>query len=283
MRSEEKMKVGIFGAGQGGLALSRNLHKNMELMVWLDNDENKWGGSFAGIPIDQPERFVDYDLSMIYTGTLNRMAAISMENQLFQLGFGGSIFHAVDLRDQFELRLGIIRRYAECIERMKIPGEIAELGVYQGDLSRELETIFPHRHLYLFDTFSGFQAEDLITELEKDRAERWNFCNTSLELVMGKFKHPEQISIYQGRFPETIPAEELQYAFVSLDPDLYQPVKSGLEYFYPRLSKGGIIVIHDYDSFQFPGVRQAVDEFCQTNNCYVLPICDFHGTAVLMK
>ena len=43
------------------------------------------------------------------------------------------------------------------------------------------------------------------------------------------------------------------------------------------------IIIHDYNSTQFPGVKRAVNRFCKENNVFVLPICDMHGSAVIMK
>ena len=37
-----------------------------------------------------------------------------------------------------------------------------------------------------------------------------------------------------------------KFAFVSLDTDLYKPTLAGLEFFWPRMSKGGFIFIHDF-------------------------------------
>ena len=57
----------------------------------------------------------------------------------------------------------------------------------------------------------------------------------------------------------------------------------GLSEFYPKLVKGGVIIIHDYNSTQFPGVKRAVKRFCKENDVYLLPICDMHGSAVIIK
>src|SRR5688572_31529904 len=42
------------------------------------------------------------------------------------------------------------------------------------------------------------------------------------------------------------------------DVDVYQPTRDSLEYFYPRLVTGGILVCDDYG---WPGARKAVDDF----------------------
>ena len=74
-----------------------------------------------------------------------------------------------------------------------------------------------------------------------------------------------------------------EVAVVSLDTDLYEPTYQGLTYFYPRLSVGGMILIHDYNSRQFPGVGMAVRRFCEEQQLYLVPLMDLHGTAVLIK
>ena len=86
-----------------------------------------------------------------------------------------------------------------------------------------------------------------------------------------------------GYFPETIPPQPLAFALVSLDADLYQPTYNGLEYFYPRLSPGGAIVIHDYHSERFSGVCQAVNAYCYPRQLTPVPLADLHGSVVLIK
>ena len=77
--------------------------------------------------------------------------------------------------------------------------------------------------------------------------------------------------------------EEERYAVVSLDADLYAPTLAGLEYFVPRMSPGGAIFLHDYNSLQFDGVRLAVRDYEQTHGpLTMLPLSDLHGTAVLL-
>ena len=105
----------------------------------------------------------------------------------------------------------------------------------------------------------------------------------------------------KGYFPDSIEAAErasegentdaagqtavpagIRYAFVSLDPDLYLPVLNGLQYFYPRMSPGGVILIHDYNSRQFPGAGRAVREYCTAHEIYPIPLMDMHGSAVIV-
>jgi len=57
---------------------------------------------------------------------------------------------------------------------------------------------------------------------------------------------------------------------------------NGLKYFHPRLSKGGCILLHDYNSTQFPNVKEAVNDFSKEWDIKIIPLCDLHGSAVII-
>ena len=67
-----------------------------------------------------------------------------------------------------------------------------------------------------------------------------------------------------------------------MDADLYMPTKAGLEFFFPRMSKGGIILIHDYNS-DWPGLMRAVDEFVSANEVSLLPVPDADSSIMILK
>ncbi|KNZ41019.1 TylF/MycF/NovP-related O-methyltransferase [Acetobacterium bakii] len=277
------MKAGIFGAGQGGTALMNLIASDYEIVTCFDNNPAKWGSHLSGLVISKPDQIMDFNLDIIWTGTLNMDAASEIEKQIRTFGFEGSIKHASDFKNKYDVRLAELRLIAEEIKRRNIEGAIAELGVYQGKFASELNRNFKERKLYLFDTFEGFQAEDLRIEKGLSKAKEGDFSDTSEEYIRKNLPYPKQAIILKGRFPKTIPRDEILYALVNLDADLYEPTLRGLEYFYPRLSAGGVLLIHDYNSMQFPGVKKAVDEYLNEQNLFLIPLCDFHGTAILMK
>ena len=55
----------------------------------------------------------------------------------------------------------------EILER-NTPGAVAELGVYRGEFARLINVAFPDRKLYLFDTFSGFDKEQVREDREQE-------------------------------------------------------------------------------------------------------------------
>nr|WP_052062300.1 TylF/MycF/NovP-related O-methyltransferase [Helicobacter saguini] len=143
---------------------------------------------------------------------------------------------------------------------------VAEVGVYRGDFARVINESFKENRFYLFDTFEGFSVNDM--QSSRDGVMRANlgvkhFANTSVELVLGKMPFPQNCVIKKGWFPSS--ASDLdskeKFCFVNLDCDLYEPILAGLKFFYPRMCKGGIILVHEYFSNGYVGVKKAVDEF----------------------
>ena len=176
----------------------------------------------------------------------------------------------------------------EIINR-KISGELAELGVFQGKFSSAINELLPDRKLYLFDTFEGFPQEDV--EVEEKRGytpgKSWQekFKDTSEEYVLRQMKYPENCVICKGYFPDTIPDEDISFALVSLDVDMYRPTLEGLRYFYSRLVPGGYIMIHDYNhEDRWLGVKQAINEYEKEIGPLVkVPIPDEAGTMIIGK
>ena len=170
----------------------------------------------------------------------------------------------------------------------KVLGAFAELGVWRGNSAKIMTRLAPDRRLYLLDTFCGFEAGDVTTRdgtIGTTAATAPHFLNTSVEQVRCFLGPSPQHRFIVGRFPDTatqIPAEE-RFAFAQLDCDLYAPIRAGLDFFYPRLSPGGLMVVHDYASGRWPGVKQAVDTFLADKPESLILIPDTSGTAVFAR
>ena len=189
----------------------------------------------------------------------------------------------VDLVPDF-VRQSSIELCAEEIYLYGIKGNVAELGVYRGDFAAIIHNLFPDRKLYLFDTFEGFDKKDLNVEAKFNYSkDDQNFSNTSVDSVLKKMSNPQNCIVKKGYFPESATDVEDTFAFVSIDTDLYNPIYNGLEYFYPRLVKGGYIFIHDFNNKRYLGARQAVVDYCKNHKNPYFPLSDSCGSAVIMK
>ncbi len=283
----DRKNVGIFGAGQAGLMVKRWLPGNQKLVCFIDNNEQKQGTWLDGTIVCSMEQALELGLDYIFIAILNKEAAEAVELQARHFTFVGDVVRISNFRERQDIRLSALRLMIDEIKKRNIPGEMAELGVYQGELAKEMNALLPEKKLYLFDTFEGFDAKDIEVEhlYGSQRAKERDFSDTSIELVRSRLQYPEQAVFCQGYFPESLSQlEELpKLALVSLDPDLYAPVYHGLKTFYPKLSPGGAILIHDYNSVQFPGVKKAVEKYCEEENLFVVPLMDLHGSAVLIK
>jgi O-methyltransferase len=93
----------------------------------------------------------------------------------------------------------------------------------------------------------------------------------------------KNIKVHKGIFPSSVKdgLHEAKFAFVHLDADVYEPTLAGLDFFYPRMSIGGVIVVHDYNTW--PGARKAVQDFFANKTEVPIPMPDKSGSAVIIK
>lgn len=165
----------------------------------------------------------------------------------------------------------------------RIPGDFVELGVYKGNSAKLLAVLGRgrNRHTYLFDTFSGFDSRDL---RGVDSRNFMDFTDTSLGAVQ-KLVGTEGVTYVPGFFPESVSQIELpqHIAIAHIDCDLYEPMKAGLEQFYPRLSTGGILLLHDYSSGYWEGAKRAIDEFFEKRPEKPVVAADKSGTALIRR
>lgn len=149
----------------------------------------------------------------------------------------------------------------------KIEGEVAEVGVFNGGSAKIICEAKGDKLLHLFDTFEGLPNPD-----EIDAAEFHNRqYSASIESVKEYLREYEGVFFYKGLFPDTAaPAAHKKFSFVHLDVDLYKSTKSCLDFFYPRMNRGGVILSHDYLSAA--GVTKAFDEFFEKKAEPVIPL-----------
>lgn len=172
------------------------------------------------------------------------------------------------------------------IAEKNIEGDLAELGVYRGSTAKLIHHYMPERKLHLFDTFEGFTGRSVVAEKQNTDYSIYesHFGDTSLECVKAYVSQKNNnVLYYKGYFPESVPEaiNQLKFAFVHLDADLYEPTLEGLKFFYPRMSTRGLIVVHDYNAW--PGARKAVDDFFADKNELPLPMPDKSGSVLIAK
>src|SRR5262245_8950869 len=180
-----------------------------------------------------------------------------------------------------------------CVEyavRNGVPGALVECGVWRGGSAiAVLHTLLrlrdTSRDIYLYDTFEGMprpveqdvcwdgsKASD-IHRAHGGTARGSNWVHAGLDdvrsAILGTGYPSERIHVVKGMVEETIPAvAPAQIAILRLDTDFYQSTLHELDHLYPRLAKGGVLIIDDYGNWL--GSRKAVDEYIARNNLHLL-------------
>jgi hypothetical protein len=186
--------------------------------------------------------------------------------------------NASDLPRLYSLMLNIQQILEE-----NVAGDFAELGVYRGNSAAVLAHYArkSDRNVFLFDTFEGFDPKDL---RGVDQNHAMEFDDTSLASVR-EFVGEENVRYIAGYFPASVPSDldRAQFSVVHLDCDLYEPIKAGMEFFFPRLSPGGLMIVHDYSGIHWAGVKKAVDEFLAARPERPILLPDRSGTSMIRK
>ena len=145
-----------------------------------------------------------------------------------------------------------------------VPGDTAECGVYEGATSYFICRERGRGPHHAFDSFAGLsppREEDLP---EHSDARVWQAGELAAAEAAAR-KHLAEFSdvrFYEGWIPERFPeVADRRFCFVHIDVDLYQPTRDSLEFFYSRVSPGGMLVCDDYGFVNCPGAKHACDEF----------------------
>lgn len=167
-------------------------------------------------------------------------------------------------------------------QSLSLAGDIIECGVYRGGtaamIAKVIEESMAPKRLLLFDTFGGMPK----TDLSRDYHKEGDFADTSADQVEAFVDAPGIAVLRKGLIPETFRGLESQrIAFAHIDVDIYKSIIDSLEFIWPRLVRGGVIVFDDYGAPTCPGAREAVDDFFAETSTY--PLCLPTGQAIVFK
>jgi O-methyltransferase len=167
-----------------------------------------------------------------------------------------------------------------------LPGEYAELGTFRGVVASVIwKRKSPGAIFHVFDTFEGFDERDLQDNRLDTTNEKAAFANTSLDLALQRIAggpHPELVP-HVGFFPDTfVGLDDRKFKFVHVDLDLAEPITAALERFWPRMTPGGVILIHDCMSARYPMACEAVEAFFKPRGISIWTWNDRLGTAMVI-
>jgi len=178
-------------------------------------------------------------------------------------------------------RISKILSHYEIYKMIKeVPGEIVECGVFKGAsflrfaMFREIFGNPFSKKIIGFDTFGKFPE----TNFQDDKKARNKFIDSAGEdsiskdqlfQILNQKNLNRHLNLIEGDITKTVPDyvktnPELKISLLNLDTDIYEPAVSILENLYPRITKGGILMLDDYGTH--PGETKAVDEYFHNKN-----------------
>ena len=180
-------------------------------------------------------------------------------------------------------RLATLWLQVQHLDKHEIPGDLVECGVWRGGsagmmaLAHLQSRSNASRHLHLFDSWQGMPEPDrdfdgaLAVEYSGGVGGRTlepiGRCVAALDEVRQLLEReiaypPELIHYHVGWFQETLERTQVdKILLLRLDGDWYESTKICLEYLYPRVVKGEIVILDDYG--YWAGCRKATDEFIE--------------------
>lgn len=174
-----------------------------------------------------------------------------------------------------------LMRALRYIARHGIAGDIVECGVWKGGsmmaAARTLVRLGEKRRLWLYDTFEGMSVptpQDVsVFDVPADRGYRAPYLSIGLEDVrralLGTGYDEELLTFVPGKVEETIPGRAPdRIALLRLDTDWYESTRHELVHLFPRLTRGGVLIIDDYGHWK--GARKATDEYLEQNGIAML-------------
>jgi O-methyltransferase len=209
-----------------------------------------------------------------------RLLAPFVRHRLMRFPSFSPAVHAAIAESDDYFRYATLGLALQRIHEERVPGALAEVGVWRGETSRFLRRMAPERDLHLFDTFAGFPERDLPAGMVDTR-----FRDTSQAAVLARVGPSERLHLHPGFVPETLAAvADEAFAFVLLDLDLYEPTWASLGFFYERLSPGGYLVVHDYNNTESDwACKRAFDAFLDGKPERIVELGDVWGSALIRR
>lgn len=167
----------------------------------------------------------------------------------------------------------------------KRDGAFIEIGVWRGGtgllIAERLRQLGELRPVYLCDTYEGIVKAGSNDPTIRDGM----YADTSAEAVAQRARERDldHIKVLKGIFPDDTADRivEDQIAFAHVDVDAYNSARDVLEWLWPRLVPGGVVVFDDYGFKGARGIASYVDENKARSD--LLFIHNLNGHAVWIK
>lgn len=163
----------------------------------------------------------------------------------------------------------------------KLEGAFVECGVNRGFLTSAILDYLDwntlNRDFFLFDTFSGLDSAQL-SEEEFRRRFVYSECYEATKQNFSEFKN---IHIVRGVIPYSLTEIDIpSIAYLSIDLNCAAPEVAALEFFWPKLVHGAVVVLDDYAYAGYESQFKAMNDFAIRKGIEILPLPTGQGLII---
>lgn len=127
--------------------------------------------------------------------------------------------------------------------------------------------------MHLYDSWSSMKKEHLI---ESESSFAGNYGLLSLETTKKNLSAFNEFLVYHpGYIPESLsmsPQSPDSIVYLHVDLNSVKPTENTLEFFYPRLISGGVILFDDYGWVAYADTRISINNFFNNKPGIILPL-----------
>jgi len=161
-------------------------------------------------------------------------------------------------------QLDLLERLLVQVHERGVPGDFLEAGVWRGGaivlMRAVVEAWGMDRNVIAADSFAGIPYSQTIKDDPVDAwKDRWEASLDDVTRTLARYGLNERVRFIPGFFKDSLPSAALPpLALIRLDADSYESTSDAIEFLYPALSPGGVVVIDDW---HLPGCFVAVAEY----------------------
>jgi hypothetical protein len=185
-------------------------------------------------------------------------------------------------------RLDNIQYLIKDVLNNNVAGDFIEAGVWRGGAVIFMRAVLKaynvkDRYVWVADSFEGLPIPNTekypVDAKSTPYLYKIPYLAVPLDEVKANFQIynllDEQVRFLKGWFKDTLPKAKIKkLSLIRADGDMYESTLDILINLYPKLSKGGYVIIDDYN--EMASCKQAVNDFRRTNgiNDKIIPIDD---------
>jgi ABC-type polysaccharide/polyol phosphate transport system ATPase subunit len=190
---------------------------------------------------------------------------------------GHQILRAPGRRDDIRIKWRVAICCWAAKHAARLQGDFVECGTNTGIDSLAVcdyvDFNATKKSFWLFDTYKGIPIEQISDEEKAHGRVEESIANyvPCMKTTLHNFSVFPKARLIEGRVPDTlISAPIKQVCYLALDMSIAYPERAAIEFFWPKLVPGAIVVLANYGWAPYNTIKRTMDEFAALEGCEVM-------------